>query len=84
MEKIDEWLSLPMVWEPVHSAWNHEALISPWKGPGLALPASFGGRSVISFWTKGSRPVLPARPGLAPRPTTEFFPKKKVAMSTLD
>jgi hypothetical protein len=37
-----------MVWAPVHSAWNHEAVISPWMGQGLAPPASYGGISVNS------------------------------------
>jgi len=24
-----------MVWVPVHSAWNHKAVISPWMGQGI-------------------------------------------------
>ncbi len=25
---------VPMVWAPVHSAWNHKVVISPWMGQG--------------------------------------------------
>ena len=32
--KANKMPSVPMVWAPVHSAWNHKAVISPWMGQG--------------------------------------------------
>jgi len=80
--------SVPMVWAPVHSAWNHEALISSWMGQGRPEcglrnaecrlkknPNSGIEKPMLALYMYGTG--LPARPGLAPRPTTQFFPGEK-------
>jgi len=84
----------PLVWAPVHSAWNHKAVISSWIGqdsecrlqnaecrfesnriPKPGNPNSEIESPMLALYLDGTG--LPARPGLAPRPTTEFFSAEK-------
>jgi hypothetical protein len=52
-------------WGSGRSAWNHEALISSWRGRGPRPPASHRGGSGLSPSLYPSRPMLPVR---TPRP----------------
>ena len=73
-EGLAEMQSVAMAWRSARSAWNHEALISPWLGWGLKLPASSGGDPVGSPNPSESQPVLPARIVRTPRPQQNLFP----------
>ncbi|MCK7485213.1 MAG: hypothetical protein MZU97_06395 [Bacillus subtilis] len=50
-------------------AWNHEALISPWRGLGPRPPAYAFAETELGAWNPGlSRPMLPARAARTPGP----------------
>ena len=63
-----------MAWGPGRSAGNHKALISAWLGRGVTPPAFSGGSSAPSPGPGVSRPMLPARTALAPRPQPKLCP----------
>ncbi len=58
--------SVPMVWTPVQSAWNHKALSSPESGRGWRLPppAAESQWTLLSRWNPGRcfRRCLALRP----------------------
>ena len=57
-----------LAWGSGRPAWNHEALISSWRGRGPRPPAFHRGGSGLSPSLYPSRPMLLARTARTPRP----------------